>query len=78
MAFKLTGQSSVLITLGVLFTVGAVARFVPDPTARAEDVPQTAAARAAATSVEAAPQSLPQILPGLRHLFGKTDLAQAG
>ncbi|MEL6829736.1 MAG: hypothetical protein AAFO63_06325, partial [Pseudomonadota bacterium] len=42
----------------------------------AEDVPQTAAARAAATSIEAAPQSLPQILPGLGQVCFTEEMAQ--
>ena len=75
MAFKLTGQSSVLITLGVLFTVGAAARFMPDPTANADDAPPAIAARAAVPN-EALIQSAPEPVRNLGQVCFTEEMAQ--
>lgn len=75
MALKLTGQSSVLLTLGILFTVGAAARFMPDPAATAEDSPTALNARASAIA-----DPSPQIPAAARQAIGQVcfteDMAQ--
>lgn len=50
-------RSNVLLTLGVLFTIGGATRFLPDALAFAEQAPADSSAKAAAT--EASPASTP-------------------
>lgn len=56
-------RSNVLLTLGVLFTIGGATRFLPDALAFAEAPSDTAAAPAAATSAAGTPQATPSPAP---------------
>lgn len=56
-------RSNVLLTLGVLFTIGGATRFLPDALAFAEAPSDTAAAPAAATSAAGTPQATPNPAP---------------
>lgn len=56
-------RSNVLLTLGVLFTIGGATRFLPDALAFAEAPSDTAATAAAATSAVDTPQATPSPAP---------------
>lgn len=66
-------RSNVLLTLGVLFTIGGATRFLPDALAFAEAPSDTAAAPAAATSAAGTPQATPSPAPAAA---GTDGLAQ--
>lgn len=64
-------RSNVLLTLGVLFTIGGATRFLPDALAFAEQAPATGASTAAAT---ASPDGTPKPEPAVSKPGGLTEV----
>ena len=63
-------RSNVLLTLGVLFTIGGATRFLPDALAFAEAPADTAANAAAATSTVGNPEATPAPAPAVANTDG--------